>query len=206
MGKMKKNKKLIIILLIILLIIINILIKLIFSSEKFDVKDDLIFFKLFGKSNTQSTVINNYKKVSASNIYIFDVEYQNMDFKNIDLINTVDNRTLVNEKIAPGTNGEFDIILTSNKNLKYNVKFESKNQKPKNLVFSIKGKDKVYKELEELQKDLTGNIKPGEEKVITVLWKWNYESGENEDLQDTYDGINLSKYNFNIYTIGGEYD
>lgn len=206
MNTMKKHKKFIIILLIILLIIINILIKLIFSSGKFNSKEDLIFFKLFGQSNTKSTIASNYERASTPNIYIFDVEYQNMNFKNIDLINTVDNKTLVNEKIAPGTNGEFDIVLTSNKNLKYYVKFESKNQKPKNLVFSIKGKDETYQTLEEMQKDLIGNIKQGEEKVITVLWKWKYESGGNEDFQDTYDGINLSKYNFNIYTIGGEYD
>ena len=200
-----KNKKKLIILLIIILLIINILIKIIFSSKEIDSNNDLIFFKLFGQSDISSTPYIDNKKSLGKTSYIFDVSYENIDFKNINLVNTVDNKTLVNEKIAPGTKGEFDIILTTNKNLRYNVKFESKNQKPKNLVFSIKGKDKVYSSLEEMQEYLVGNISPSEEKIITIFWEWKYESGGNEDFQDTSDGINLTKYNFDIYTIGGEY-
>ena len=199
---MKKNKKIIIIYLIIFFIL-GIIINFIFFSNKFNYSDDLIFFKLFGKGQDSQIDYKNFKIASNVNSYIFDVTYNNIDFKNVNILNTVDNKTLVNEKVAPGTEGEFNIILTSNRDTNYEIKFDSKNDKPKNLVFLVEGNKEIYKTLEDMQKILKGNIRKSEQKIITIKWQWNYTNGNEQDIQDTKDGINLSKYNFNIYTIGG---
>ena len=46
-----------------------------------------------------------------------------MNFKSINLLDTYDRTTSINEKIAPGTKGSFYIQLNSNQNLKYQIKF-----------------------------------------------------------------------------------
>ena len=58
-------------------------------------------------------------------------------------MDTIDKKTLVKEKIAPGTKGHFEIILISNRDINYKVIFENLNEKPQNLVFSIKGSGTV---------------------------------------------------------------
>ena len=95
---------------------------------------------------------------------------------------------MVNEKIKPGVKGKFYIILSSNKNLKYEIQILDKNIKPKNFNFNIK--------------KAKGLILLGEIKKIPIEWEWIYESDENQDIQDTKDGENLRKYEFQICTIG----
>ena len=51
-------------------------------------------------------------------------------------------------------------------------------------------------------KQAKGLILLGEIKKIPIEWEWIYESGENQDIQDTKDGENLRKYEFQICTIG----
>ena len=41
-----------------------------------------------------------------------------MNFKSIDLAETIDKDTLVYEKIAPGTSGSFNILLDSNQEIR----------------------------------------------------------------------------------------
>lgn len=94
-------------------------------------------------------------------------------------------------------------MLYSNSNLDYQLKFKSKNSKPQNLKFLVKGDDKVYNTLEDMEKILKGKITKNVEKKITISWKWEYESDEQQDIQDTEDGMKLKNYNFTIYTIGG---
>lgn len=53
---------------------------------------------------------------------------------------------------------------------------------------------------------LKGNIKKSEEKKITITWKWEYENGKLQDIEDTEDGSKITNYNFTIYTIGGAYE
>lgn len=99
-----------------------------------------------------------------------------------------------------GTSGKFEIILQTNKKIDYKVKFESKNDKPKNLVFWFEEKDKKYKSLEEMEQELQGEIT--ENKSIIINWEWKFEINTSENLQDTKDGEKLKKYNFTIYVIG----
>ena len=110
-------------------------------------------------------------------------------YQEINLLQTIDYKTLVHEKVAPGTKGELYIILTSNSTLKYKIDMKAKNQKPQNLKFSILEKQE-------------GTIKRGEQKKIKVMWEWQYETNKIQNKQDTKDGENIKKYEFEICTIG----
>ena len=68
-------------------------------------------------------------------------------------------KTLVDEKIAPGTQGDFEIELMSNENMEYEINIESYNRKPDNLVFFIKGNEKEFKNLDELEEKLKRKVK-----------------------------------------------
>lgn len=194
---MKKQKRNIILCIILILISIFFLFQ-IKKQQNNKFQDELIFFKLFSpkqkKENKTSQLRNQLNET-----YEFRVSYQNIDFKKINLMDTVNPKTLIQKKIAPGTEGEFEILLHSNKKMNYRIKFKSKNQKPKNLKFKMKGKDREYNQLEEMEEDLTGVIE-GNKKLI-IQWKWNYEKDETQDLQDTKDGETIKEYNFTIYTI-----
>ncbi len=203
--KNKKNKK-IISLIIVILIVIILVFCILQKSNLF--QDNLIFFKILNSDNSNKNLQNDpifYNNITeykeANNPLFFYVTYNKTKFKSINLMDTIDKKTLVKEKIAPGTKGHFEIILISNRDINYKVIFENLNEKPQNLVFSIKGSDKEYYNLNELQKDLIGNLEKNRVKRIDVNWRWIYENNLANNLQDTKDGINLDKYKFNIYTV-----
>ena len=93
-------------------------------------------------------MIISYKNIieykEENNPLFFYVAYNKTNFKSINLSDTIDKKTLVKEKIAPGTEGHFEIVLISNEDINYKIIFENLNEKPQNLVFSIKGSDKEY--------------------------------------------------------------
>lgn len=131
-----------------------------------------------------------------------------MDFKSIDLANTIDRETLVYEKIAPGTSGNFNILLDSNQNLNYKIEFNSINEKPKNLNFRALKNEQIIGEantLEKLSEKLTGYIKKNEKINITINWYWDFENQKNQqntDIQDTKDSENIKRYQFNVCVLG----
>ena len=213
---MKKRKKLIIIIIVFILGLICLFLN---SNSYKKLQDDLLFIR-FLKNDSKLNIDNRVNNDNENNLilefdnnsinskanmqYIFNIEYKNTKFQDVNLINTIDSKTLVNEKIAPGAKGFFDIIIYSNHNSRYNVYFESLNEKPSNLKFFIVG-TKIYKEkLEELSSDLSGVIKKGEKKIITIGWEWTYENGVNGNKQDTDDAKLMNKYMFNILAVGEE--
>ena len=213
---MKKRKKLIIIIIVFILGLICLFLN---SNSYKKLQDDLLFIR-FLKNDSKLNIDNRVNNDNENNLilefdnnsinskanmqYIFNIEYKNTKFQDVNLINTIDSKTLVNEKIAPGAKGFFDIIIYSNHNSRYNVYFESLNEKPSNLKFFIVG-TKIYKEkLEELSSDLSGVIKKGEKKIITIGWEWTYENGVNGNKQDTDDAKLMNKYLFNILAVGEE--
>lgn len=191
MKKQKRN----IILCIILIFTVSLFLFRIKKYSNKDYQDELIFFKLFSFKQEEELSEKN----QPTPTYEFKVSYQNIDFKKINLMDTINPKTLIQEKIAPGTEGEFEILLHSNKKMNYRIKFKSKNQKPKNLNFKIQGKDRKYNQLEEMQEELKGEING--KKRLRIQWKWNYEKDETQDLQDTKDGETIKEYNFTIYAI-----
>lgn len=125
---------------------------------------------------------------------------------NINLIETANHNTLINEKIAPGTSGDFSIFLNAKANIDYRLIFESINEKPINLKFNvIKGKEIIKgNSLEELSKHLTGRILKNKQSEIKIKWYWNFgeiEGESNADFQDTIDAQRIEQYKFKVYAV-----
>lgn len=214
-----ENSKKIVKMLILILILSILFIKIFFLKDLSTIQknDDFLFLKLLSKGNYSDYKNNNIDyRISQNNksyekVYKFKINYKNMDFKSIDLSKTIDKETLIYEKIAPGTSGNFNILLDSNQNLKYRIEFESINEKPKNLNFIALNNGKLLGEadtLERLSDKLTGYINKNENINITIKWYWNFENEqdkENIDIQDTKDSKNIQTYKFNVYTVGEEF-
>lgn len=202
--KILNNKLKILKLSIILLISITIII-ILNSNIKLFQSDDYIFLKIFQKTTNQPKDTYNTKKEEN---YVFKVSFKSIDIKQIDLIKTVNKNTYVNEKIAPGTSGNFNILIETNKDSKYKIYFQSVNEKPQNLYFkAIKDGKEIAKTqtLEELSEKLDGNIAKKEKIKINIQWYWNFENNKaNSDIQDTEDSKKIKRYQFNLYALGEE--
>ena len=206
-AKNKNKKKKIIIVLIILIIM---LIWFLSKSNLNFFKDDIIFFKNFYSSQGESEKGGQNDENQNSQIYnsnsdnILKISTRKSETRETSLFSNISNETNWNRIIYPGTKGEFSIQLYGQENLNYQIIFQSKNQKPKNLVFKEKGRDNYYETLEALGETLTGNIEKGEVKEVVIEWQWKYETNENGDMQDTKDGNELKEYNFLIIARGEE--
>ena len=199
MKNLRNNKKKILILILLFIIILCILLKIAQAKDLYS-QEDLIFFKLFGTGNSQvqennkeitSNKILNSKKENESdknNIYKVNEKKGENTYEKIDLLQTIDMKTLVNEKIAPGTKGSFYVYLTSNTNMDYEMKIVDKNKSPKNFKFEMNEKQ--------------GTIEKNKIKKVEVKWEWPYEIDDEENIQDTKDGENIEEYDFEICTIG----
>ena len=199
MKNLRNNKKKILILILLFIIILCILLKIAQAKDLYS-QEDLIFFQLFGTGNSQvqeknkeitSNKILNSKKENESdknNIYKVNVKKGENTYEKIDLLQTIDMKTLVNEKIAPGTKGSFYVYLTSNTNMDYEIKIVDKNKSPKNFKFEMNEKQ--------------GTIEKNKIKKVEVKWEWPYEIDDEENIQDTKDGENIEEYDFEICTIG----
>lgn len=142
----------------------------------------------------------------------FKVNENEEKLQTISLKSTINNSTLVNNKIAPGTEGEFQIKLDatgSEVGINYVIKFENESQKPTNLKFTYDGK--TYNSLTDLQQDLTGTINANAEekvKTLTVAWNWKYETGNTSqeiaanDLIDTQNAKQINNYTFDVIVSG----
>lgn len=152
-------------------------------------------------------------KKEKENTYVFDVDFKNISSESgeISLPNTMKAESVAKNKIAPGVQGEFSIIIStknSTVDMKYSVDFENvTNEKPSNLWFKVKGQEKIYNSLQELEKELIGKAKKHTENEIIIEWYWPYESEnnkENQDIIDTADGKKLESYKFKIKVNGEE--
>ena len=151
------------------------------------------------------SLYNNFELINND---VLKVDLKNIDIKQIDLMKTVDKNTCLNKKIAPGTSGNFNILLDTNKDSKYKIYFQSVNEKPQNLYFkAIKDGKEIAKTqtLEELSEKLDGNIVKKEKIKINIQWYWNFENNKaNSDIQDTEDSKKIKRYQFNLYALGEE--
>ncbi len=142
----------------------------------------------------------------------FNVNGQEEQVQTIKLQSTSNNQTLVNNKIAPGTSGKFDIIIDatgSDVGINYQVDFRNEQNKPTNLKFSYNGTE--YNSITQLTQVLSGTINSNEEekrKTFSIEWNWKYEIGntpeeiiENDKI-DTKDAENISNYEFDIIVSG----
>lgn len=112
--------------------------------------------------------------------------------------------TLTNGRIAPGTEGSFDITINAigaEVGIDYVVEFSNEQNKPQNLKFRYEGEE--FATLDELESRLTGTIDANAEskiKNLTIGWFWDYESGNDE--ADTQIGKDDLNYTFDILVTG----
>ena len=189
MNKNKKNKGLI---LIIILIIMFFVLK---QQLNYKSQEDIIFFKLF---NIQSQNSVHTNKENESYQVLINLSEERTKEKSINLLDTIDKNILIKEKVAPGMRGEFNVKLLAKKDIKYRLIFQSENEKPKNLLFSIANSGEHYDSLENISKGLIGKVNKNSETNITVNWKWDYDINAEEDKQDTEDSKKIQQYKFKI--------
>ena len=142
----------------------------------------------------------------------FKVNENEEKIQTISLKSNVNNSTLSNNKIAPGTEGKFQIKIDatdSDVGISYFIKFENESKKPTNLKFIYD--EKIYNSLSEVQQDLAGIINADEQdktKILNIAWKWAYETGtdkqsiENNDLIDTKEAKQINNYTFDVIISG----
>ncbi len=142
----------------------------------------------------------------------FKVNGQQEEVQTINLNSTCNNETLINNKIAPGTSGNFNIMVDgtgSDVGIHYSIKFENETTKPTNLKFVYDKKE--YNSITELENDLSGTIYANDEnkeRTLSIGWKWNYETGTqdseiaNNDRIDTQDAKAIANYTFDVIVSG----
>ncbi len=130
----------------------------------------------------------------------------------IDLATTINSKTGLDHKIAPGTSGSFTILMDatdSEVGINYHIKLIEETNKPHNLKFIYK--EKEYNSIQEIEEELSGIIyKMDENKIrtLTIQWEWKYETGstkeeiEKNDAIDTQDSQIIEKYMFTICVSG----
>ena len=187
---MSKNKKIVAVLIILAAIIIS-----------------FIGGQTFSKYVTQV----NGEGVANIAKWTFKVNDNESKLQTINLASTVNNDTLIDNKIAPGTSGDFQIKIDANGSdvgIDYKVKFINELNKPQNLIFTYE--DNKYENVMDLSEILTGTIdanSPEKEKTINIHWEWPYETGTgeevvNNDKIDTENGKNITQYTFDVLVEG----
>lgn len=144
----------------------------------------------------------------------FKVNGQEEQVQKINLQSSYNNGTLVNNKIAPGTNGQFEIVVDgtgSDVGIFYSINFTNEQNKPKNLKFIYNNVQ--YNSITELTQVLSGVINANEaekKKTFLIKWEWKYETGNtNEEIAsndkiDTNDGKTISNYTFDVIVSGNQ--
>lgn len=134
------------------------------------------------------------------NVYFFNTSQ--IEFKNIGLIDNYKKSSIINNKIAPGTNGAIYLIIPdmNNDSLDYQFVHRENNEKPKGLYFIFAGYK--YETLGELIYQLNSYVNNSKENTIKVEWCWDFNGN---DFTDTLDGTVLENYYFEIALIPSIY-
>ena len=141
----------------------------------------------------------------------FKVNDQKEQVETINLASTCDNETLIDNKIAPGTSGTFNIKVDgtgSDVGIDYNISFTNEQNKPTNLKYIYE--DGTYNSITEIQDKLSGTINANDSnkvKIIPIKWEWKYETGERDEVAsndkiDTQNAESISNYTFDVVVTG----
>ena len=141
----------------------------------------------------------------------FLVNEQEATTQTINLASTVNNGTLIDNKVAPGTSGKFIITVDgtgSDVGILYQLSVENETTKPHNLHFTYKGQR--YEEIERIANAVTGIINANDTnktRKIEIEWEWPYEIGGSvneiaeNDKQDMED-LEFGNYSFDLIVTG----
>ncbi len=142
----------------------------------------------------------------------FKVNESEEKLQTISLKSTIDNTKILKNKIAPGTNGKFEIKLDTTEaevGVNYLIRFENETQKPTNLKFTYNGV--IYNNLTDLGIALNGTINANDEnkvRTIQIDWNWEYQTGNSaneiatSDMIDTQDAKRIRNYTFDVIVSG----
>lgn len=140
----------------------------------------------------------------------FQIVKNGSETKKVSLVNTVNNDTLVDGKIAPGTSGAILIAVDatpSEVDVDYTIQFANEKNKPNNIVFTHNGTE--YSSLSEIVVNGEFDYETvNKKREHAVLWRWAYETGTtnkekttNDEL-DTQDANTITQYTFDIIATG----
>ena len=168
----------------------------------------IVFGRAYAKNSSQIKGEGNAKIAK----WDFKVNGEGTQIKSVNLRSTNIKESLTEGKIAPGTQGFFEIIVDTSEadvSIDYEIKFENETRKPSNLIFRYENiESKSLKDLEEV---LKGSIKKEDTekiKIFEIEWEWKYENGNDfqaiykNDEIDTKEALQLSNYTFDILVSG----
>ena len=176
---------------------------------------------LFIGGNTFSKQVTEVKGKGVANVanWSFKVNNNEAQIQTINLASN-NNKNLTDNKIAPGTSGNFQIKINAEGaevGINYKISFINETNKPQNLFFTYEGEN--YDSLSDLISSLNSDSKKvfsGEilesdsEKTVTyhISWSWPYETEDEEgnllDEIDLIDGQNISDYIFTVKITGSQ--
>lgn len=121
-------------------------------------------------------------------------------------------QTIAEGKIAPGTQGSFDVVIDATGTevgLDYKVVAKNVQNMPANMYFVVDGTE--YKSLDEVAAAISGHFDANaasKEVTKTINWKWDYETTTSKDgarttladndTQDTKDGQAAKDFTFTL--------
>lgn len=155
----------------------------------------LLFFMFISMSGA---LIGTYARyVSKLNDTTLNADVVAWNFENdnttaslmVNLMNTYDTNSLVEGKIAPGTNGNFTVSL-SNENNTYPIDYELQlimDSHPENFKYSYQGQELIDNKIK-------GSIDANAKQDIVIDWEWSYHSNDLSDSIDTEEGSNPLDY------------
>lgn len=129
----------------------------------------------------------------------FDIELDRTD---------IDQSTLKQNKIAPGTSGKFDILLNNantDTGVKYTITLDQIEGMPENLKFY---KDPVHRnELfpNNSESKITGTLQAQSSQrpeTITIYWNWEYETKDGRDVVGDVDDTTAGKNAADSFSVG----
>lgn len=159
---------------------------------------------------TFSKYVKSYNVVTSSNVAKWNFSGEIFNLKNssttttISLADTIENSKVEANRIAPGTNGDFTIVidaLDSEVDIDYCVELITETSKPQNLVFSFDGN--TYDSLSNLIdsnecfNDTILHTDSEKRKEFVIEWEWPYETYDEEgNIQDEIDVQDSQKSNY----------
>lgn len=164
----------------------------------------LIISFFIGRITENKKICSINKNTSKIAKWVFEVNGGEEDVKEVSILKP-DNNIVEDNKIAPGSKGNFQICINSKESevkIKYQIKFENEKNKPRNLKYRFDGK--FVDNIKEIEPLLTGNLDSKDyQKQYIIEWEWiNKSENPNHDIIDTEDGQKLDEYTFDIIVIG----
>jgi len=140
----------------------------------------------------------------------FEISKDGEQIKNINLADTAQGDSAIKGKLAPGSWGGIGIQLNatgSDVGVDYTLEFANEQNKPKNLEFVYNGV--TYNSISEIVSSGTISYdEPNKTRQISILWRWNYETGSNDEEKaannklDTEYANSKNEYTFDIIATG----